>query len=139
MPRRGGLVLAKLLDQSKMAMDSSAASHVSLASRWRAVAGVLLACAFAASCGSQGSPPPGAKGSGQVRADGWQLYFGGGPAVNVYRFDLFPGANGDSHTELEGGFDTMVGFAHDSGLMLELRVGASGSPDLRFGVGYTFK
>jgi hypothetical protein len=69
----------------------------------------------------------------------WQLYFGGGPAISIYRFD-FQGSGGDeSETEVEGGFDTMVGFAHDSGLTFELRVGANGSPDLRFGVGYTFR
>lgn len=74
----------------------------------------------------------------------WQLFFGGGPVVNIYRFDVadFGGVSQDGDdtiTEAEGGFDTMVGFAHDSGWMFELRIGTNGSPDIRFGVGYTFK
>jgi hypothetical protein len=72
----------------------------------------------------------------------WNLYFGGGPTVNIYRFDLSAisrGAIDESDTEVEGGFDTLVGFAHESGWTFELRVGASGNPDLRFGVGLTFK
>ena len=39
----------------------------------------------------------------------------------------------------EGGFDTVVGFALSNGALFEMRVGANGSPDLRFGVGFTFK
>jgi hypothetical protein len=72
----------------------------------------------------------------------WHLYFGGGPSVNIFRFDV-PDAGGgggdDSFTEVEGGFDAIVGFAHDSGLTVEMRVGSSGAPDLRFGVGLTFR
>jgi hypothetical protein len=69
----------------------------------------------------------------------WHLYFGGGPAVNVYRFDANGQFEDDTFTEVEGGFDSLVGFAHDSGLMLEMRVGANGSPDLRFTLGFTFR
>jgi hypothetical protein len=70
----------------------------------------------------------------------WHLFFGGGPAVNVYRFDLGNGSDSDdSSTDVEGGFESMVGFAHESGVSFELRVGSNGSPDLRFSVGYTFK
>jgi hypothetical protein len=70
----------------------------------------------------------------------WHLYFGGGPAVNIYRFETtVRGGDGESFTEVEGGFDTLVGFAHDTGWMFEMRVGSSGSPDLRFAVGFTFK
>jgi hypothetical protein len=70
----------------------------------------------------------------------WQLYFGGGPAVNIYRFDLEAlGVGRGSETEVEGGFDSIVGFANDRGFTFELRVGASGSPNLRFGVGFTFR
>jgi hypothetical protein len=69
----------------------------------------------------------------------WGLYFGGGPAVNIYRFDLAPLGREDSEIEVEGGFDTLVGFAHESGWLIEMRVGSSGSPDLRFSVGYSFR
>jgi hypothetical protein len=70
----------------------------------------------------------------------WHLYFGGGPVVNIYRFDTvrFGAREAESFTEVEGGFDTIVGFAHDTGLTFEMRVGSNGSPDLRFGVGYVF-
>jgi hypothetical protein len=68
----------------------------------------------------------------------WRIYFGGGPAVNIYRFDVQGHGGEDSTTDVEGGFDTIVGFATRSGFLFEMRVGASGSPNLRFGVGYTF-
>jgi hypothetical protein len=65
----------------------------------------------------------------------WSLYFGGGPAVNLYRFDV---GHDDSEIDAEGGFDFVVGFSSKAGPMLEMRVGSSGSPDLRFAFGYTF-
>jgi hypothetical protein len=69
----------------------------------------------------------------------WNLYFGGGPVVNVYRFDLGGLGGGNEETDIEGGFDTVVGFAHEHGMTFEMRVGANGSPDLRFAIGYTFR
>jgi len=68
----------------------------------------------------------------------WQLYFGGGPAVNIYRFDFANSRGADSTTDVQGGFDTLVGFAHDSGATFEIRIGSNGSPNLRFAVGYGF-
>ena len=68
------------------------------------------------------------------RSKRWSLYFGGGPAVNIYRFEL----GDDTEFDTEGGFDFVVGFAKRSGPMFEMRVGSSGSPDLRFAVGFTF-
>jgi hypothetical protein len=70
------------------------------------------------------------------RTGTWSLYFGGGPAINLYRFDT--GAGDDAELEAEGGFDFVAGFSSKRGPMLEVRVGSSGSPDLRFAVGYTF-
>jgi hypothetical protein len=69
----------------------------------------------------------------------WHLYFGAGPTVNIYRLDLRPSGDNDMLTDVDGGFETMVGFVRDRRWQLEMRVGANGSPDLRFTVGYTFE
>ncbi len=64
----------------------------------------------------------------------WQLYFGGGPAANIYKFDAGRG----SDTEVEGGFNILVGVQHRRGLFTELKVGAVDSPDIKFAGGYVF-
>jgi len=71
----------------------------------------------------------------------WFLYVGGGPSVNIYRYDSLSGQGPGDHTstDVKGGFDALVGFAHRSGLMLEMRVGSSYNPNLRFAAGFTFK
>jgi hypothetical protein len=61
----------------------------------------------------------------------WQLYAGGGPALNI--IDV----HDDTHTE--GGFNILVGAQHRKGLFVEFKVGAIDSPDLKFGVGYTWR
>jgi hypothetical protein len=61
----------------------------------------------------------------------WNLYVGGGPSINWYDFD------GSSDTE--GGFNFLIGAKQATGLFFEMKVGVEGSPDLRFGVGYTFR
>lgn len=65
----------------------------------------------------------------------WQLYLGGGPTVNVYRFDV--GGPEDSETWTRAGLESIVGIAHESGFLAELRVGTGDSPNLRLVVGYT--
>jgi hypothetical protein len=62
----------------------------------------------------------------------WNLYVGGGPTINWYDSD-----NGGSDTE--GGFNFIVGAKQSGRLFFELKVGMEGSPDLKFGVGYTFR
>jgi hypothetical protein len=62
----------------------------------------------------------------------WNLYVGAGPTINWYDFD-----NGGSDTE--GGFNFIVGAKNRQRLFFELKVGMEGSPDLKFGVGYTFR
>jgi hypothetical protein len=62
----------------------------------------------------------------------WNLYVGGGPSINWYDFD-----NGDSDTE--GGFNFLVGVKNSGGLFFEAKIGVEGSPDFKFGVGYTFR
>jgi hypothetical protein len=58
------------------------------------------------------------------------------PSTSIGRFDT--GAGGDTELEADGGFDFVAGLSSKRGPMLEVRVGSSGSPDLRFAVGYTF-
>jgi hypothetical protein len=69
----------------------------------------------------------------------WGLYAGGGPAVNFYSWDEeHPGHGGDD-TETEGGLNFLFGVENDSGLFFEIKIGAIDSPDVKFGVGWTFK
>ncbi|MGH9387291.1 MAG: hypothetical protein ACRD2N_23725 [Vicinamibacterales bacterium] len=69
------------------------------------------------------------------RRQGWVLYVGGGPAVNFYTFDR----PGDNDTNTEGGLNLMIGVEHSRGWMFEIKVGALDSPDVKFGVGWTFR
>jgi hypothetical protein len=62
----------------------------------------------------------------------WSLYIGGGPSINFYNAD-----NGGDDTE--GGFNFLIGAKQVRGLFFEMKVGMEGSPDLKFGVGYTFR
>jgi hypothetical protein len=68
---------------------------------------------------------------------GWRLYAGGGPAINFYSFDN--DSRGDDDTETEGGLNFLFGAEARNGLFFELKVGAIDSPDLKFGVGWTFR
>jgi hypothetical protein len=61
----------------------------------------------------------------------WTVYGGGGPAINVYHFD--------NDTNSEGGFNLVFGAEHNSGIFTEVKAGVGDSPDLKFGVGYTFR
>lgn len=65
----------------------------------------------------------------------WGIYAGGGPAVNFYSFDT----GGDDDTETEPGLNFMIGIEHNSGLFFEFKIGAIDSPELKFGVGWTFR
>jgi hypothetical protein len=61
----------------------------------------------------------------------WKVYLGGGPAANLY--------DSDTETDLQGGFNLMVGAQHRGGLFGEFKVGLIDSPDVKFTVGYAFK
>ena len=61
----------------------------------------------------------------------WNLYAGAGPAINWFDFD------GSNRTD--GGFNILVGARQREGMFFEMRIGALDSPDLKFGVGYTFR
>jgi hypothetical protein len=61
----------------------------------------------------------------------WKVYVGGGPAANLY--------DADDETDLQGGFNLMVGAQHRGGLFGEFKVGLIDSPDVKFTVGWVFK
>jgi hypothetical protein len=68
--------------------------------------------------------------------NGWRLFAGAGPAVNFYTFDT---GRDDDETESEGGLNFLVGVEQDSGLFFEFKIGVVDSPELKFGVGWTFR
>ena len=53
------------------------------------------------------------------------------------RPSIFMTLTGGSDTE--GGFNFIVGAKNRDGLFFEMKVGLADSPDLKFGVGYTFR
>lgn len=63
----------------------------------------------------------------------WNVYFGGGPAMNVIS------RNGRDGTDVEPGVNLLVGLRYRSGLLFEMKVGAIDSPDFKLAVGYTFR
>jgi hypothetical protein len=65
----------------------------------------------------------------------WNLYAGGGPALNIYMFD----GDGDNDSETEAGLNLLVGVEQRNGLFFEFKFGAIDSPDFKFGVGYTWR
>ena len=67
-----------------------------------------------------------------IRNQPWRVYFGGGPAVNIYSFD------DHDHGNVGGGFNIMLGAQHRGGLFTELKVGMMDSPNIKFGVGFVF-
>ncbi len=69
--------------------------------------------------------------------NGWRLYAGGGPSVNFYSFDR--GRGNDRETNSEAGLNFMMGVEQSDGLFFEFKIGALDSPELKFGVGWTFR
>lgn len=68
----------------------------------------------------------------KVPVDGpWSLYGGGGPAVNIF--------SRDDDSDAEGGLNFVFGAETARGLFFELKLGAINSPDVKFGVGYTWR
>src|SRR5687767_7946293 len=64
---------------------------------------------------------------------GWNLYAGGGPALNIYTFE------DTDDSETDAGLNIVIGAEQSSGLMFEFKIGAIDSPDFKFGVGWTFR
>jgi hypothetical protein len=67
----------------------------------------------------------------------WNVYAGGGPALNIYMFDN--DGQGDNDAQTEAGVNILVGVEQSRGLFFEFKIGAIDSPDLKFGVGYTWR
>lgn len=61
----------------------------------------------------------------------WSIYPGVGPAFNII--------NRNSNTNVRGGLNFILGLSHRDGFFTEVKVGAIDSPDVKFGVGYTFR
>ena len=61
----------------------------------------------------------------------WRVVPGAGPALVISSY------NGIHHTG--GGFNFLVGLEHRQGFFAEVKVGAGDSPDVKFGVGYTWR
>jgi hypothetical protein len=61
----------------------------------------------------------------------WHAYAGAGPAVNWFR------SNG--HSDANTGFNILLGLENNEGLFFEAKIGVVNSPDVKFGVGYTFR
>ena len=59
------------------------------------------------------------------------VYVGGGPALNIFM--------ADSDSDTEAGFNFLVGMETSKGLFFEFKIGAMDSPELKFGVGYTWR
>jgi hypothetical protein len=70
-----------------------------------------------------------------LRRQPWRVYFGGGPAANIYSFDDSRGGG----TDVEPGFNILIGVQHTRGLFAEFKIGTIDSPDVKFAVGYVFK
>lgn len=62
----------------------------------------------------------------------WNLYAGGGPALNIFMVD-------DVDAETEAGFNALVGLESSRGLFFEFKIGMADSPEFKFGVGYTWR
>ena len=66
----------------------------------------------------------------------WTPYVGAGPALNIKSVSA---GGGRDDTEVDGGFNVLVGLEHRGGLFTEFKVGASDSPDIKLTVGYSFR
>ena len=65
---------------------------------------------------------------------GWNVYFGGGPALVVTTFSRPGGRDSD----VGPGLNLLIGLAQRHGIMSEVKVGAFDSPEFKFTVGWTF-
>ena len=65
----------------------------------------------------------------ELPSTSWAIYQGTGPAVNFARI-------ADS-TSVRGGFNFVFGVRYETGFFSELKIGGSGSPNLRYGIGFT--
>jgi hypothetical protein len=61
----------------------------------------------------------------------WRFYAGGGPALNIIDFH--------DNTDTEAGFNFLAGAQSRQGLFVEFKIGLDSSPELKFGVGFTWR
>jgi hypothetical protein len=66
-----------------------------------------------------------------LQRSAWSVYAGGGPALLIFRHT-------DS-TDVQPGFNLLFGIAHRHGLFTEVKIGLIDSPEVKFGVGYTWR
>ena len=71
-----------------------------------------------------------------LESESWKTYIGAGPAANVYIFDTGTGGRDSS---VEAGFNIVMALAHRDGLFTELKLGALDSPDLKLGIGFSWR
>jgi hypothetical protein len=62
---------------------------------------------------------------------GTTFYFGGGPAINWY--------DRDDQSDSKAGLNLLVGLEFNERFFFEVKGGVADSPDLKIGVGYTFR
>jgi hypothetical protein len=67
------------------------------------------------------------------RSRAWNFYAGAGPALNI----SMPDGSDDANTD--GGFNVLAGAESSRGLFFEFKLGVLDSPELKFGVGYTWR
>ena len=61
----------------------------------------------------------------------WHVYAGGGPTLSIVDFE--------NDTDTEAGFNFLGGIETSHGLAFEVKFGVGDAPDVKFGVGYTFR
>jgi hypothetical protein len=62
---------------------------------------------------------------------GTAFYLGGGPAINWY--------NRDDRSDAEAGLNLLAGLEFNERFFFEVKGGVADSPDLKIGLGYTFR
>ena len=62
---------------------------------------------------------------------GTSFYFGGGPAINWY--------DTEDNSDAEAGFNLLGGIEFSERFFFEVKGGLADSPDLKIGIGYTFR
>jgi len=73
-----------------------------------------------------------------LRRHPWNIYAGGGPAVIFYDHGN-PHHDDEGGSDVEPGFNILIGAAHRSGFFTEIKIGLIDSPGFKFGVGYAWK
>lgn len=63
-------------------------------------------------------------------ANGWTLLAGGGPTIVITRIP------GTDIRDTAVGFHSLLGFGHDSGFFVEMRLGSGRAQELKLGVGW---